>query len=239
MGAHAAACGLHQAVLGTNAQDRPGDAMTTDEPSHRQKLTVHGREPIHDGFIRLERCDVEVEAGRRRARFVREVHDHGMGAAVLPVDAGRRTALLVGQVRVPVALVAGDGFLLEAAAGLVEADDPDPSAAAAREAREELGVVVRDLLHVAGLYMSPGVMTERIDCYVGAYRKADRVAPGGGVDADELIEVVEWPLARLAAAVGAGEVRDAKTVVIVQWLMLHRPELFDREGPAVTTGSGS
>lgn len=199
-----------------------------DEKRRARRVVIHGRERIHEGFVRLDRYDVEESAGEAGARYRREVHDHGSGAAVLPVDADRRTVLLVGQVRLPVHVEEGDGYLLEAAAGLVDADDADAAAAARREALEELGVPVTDLRHVATVYTCPGVITERIDCFLAAYDGADRAhgAGGGGVDHDELIDVIEWPIDRLDEALRTGAIRDAKTLILAQALKLARPALF-------------
>jgi nudix-type nucleoside diphosphatase (YffH/AdpP family) len=199
------------------------DATKTARP----EIVVHGRERLHDGFVRLDRYDVELASGGRRARFERLVHDHGSGSAVLPVDEARRTVLLVGQIRVPVEVQGDDGYMVEVAAGLADPEDPDPAATAVREAREELGVVVRDLKHVVRTYTCPGIITERIDCFVARYDAADRIrGEGGGVDADEMIDVIEMGLDELADAVRAGRVTDAKTLILVQALMLDRPDLF-------------
>ncbi len=199
-----------------------------DEKRRARRVVIHGKERIHEGFVRLDRYDVEENAGEAGARYRREVHDHGSGAAVLPVDVGRRTVLLVGQVRLPVLVEEGDGYLVEAAAGLVDPQDADAAAAARREALEELGVPVTDLRHVATVYTCPGVVTERIDCFLAAYDGADRTkgAAGGGVDDDELIDVLEWPLDRLDAAMRTGAIRDAKTLILAQALKLARPALF-------------
>lgn len=214
--------------------------------------TISGRQRLHDGFVKLDAYDVDIEQDGRRARVRREVHDHGHGAAVLPVDAGRRTVLLVRQHRLPVAVsgiggiggirhggrgeAAGgggggggdDGFLIEACAGLIDPGDADAAAAILREAREELGTVLHDLEEVARVFTCPGVLTETITCFLARYGEADRIREeGGGVDADELIEVEEWRLADLDAACAAGAIHDAKTMLLAQALRLRHPELFD------------
>lgn len=201
--------------------------MPQSDKHVRETVTLTGRERLHDGFVELDRYDVEVTRGDRRARFRREVHHHGHGAAVLPVDPVRRTVLLVRQYRLPVHLTDGDGHLVEACAGLIDEGDADAAAAIAREAREELGYAVHDLERVARIYTCPGVITETITCFLGVYGAGDDLhGEGGGVDEDEMIEVLEWPLARLEAARLAGEIVDAKTLVLAQALRLRRPELF-------------
>lgn len=195
-------------------------------------VRILGRERVADGFVKLDRVRVEIAAAPGQ-EIVRDVHDHGHGAAVLPVDEARRTVLLVRQPRLPVHMVEGDGRLVEAAAGLIDPEDRDPAHAARREAEEELGYRVHDLREVVRLYTCPGVVTETITCFLARYGERDRLSDGGGADPDEAIEVLEWSLDELEAARRGGRIRDAKTLVLVQALRLERPDLFipTRGGP--------
>ena len=75
----------------------------------------------------------------------------------------------------------------------------------------------------------PGISTERMDLYLGEYSEGDRVAAGGGIDDEnEGIEVVELPLAEVAAMADDGRLADMKTLLLVQTLRLRRSELFKR-----------
>jgi nudix-type nucleoside diphosphatase (YffH/AdpP family) len=140
---------------------------------------------------------------------------------VLPHDPERGTVLLTRQFRYP-AYVNGhpDGMLLEVAAGLLDADDPET--AVRREAREELGVELGPLTLVFDAFMSPGSVTERVHCYVGAYSPDDRVETGGGLaEEGEDIEVLEVPWAEALAMVDDGRIADGKTIMLLQWAALH------------------
>ena len=72
----------------------------------------------------------------------------------------------------------------------------------ARGARrsEETGVEAPRLVHAFDAFMSPGGVTERISCFTARYAPEDRKGAGGGVDADEHIEVLEMPFAGRAEA---------------------------------------
>jgi len=153
----------------------------------------------------------------------RETHDRGNGATMLLYDTERETVLLTRQFRFPV-YVNGhpDGWFVEAAAGLLDADDPET--AIRREAAEELGVRIGELEHVLDAYMSPGSVTERIHFYAAPYTPADRIADGGGLPEDgEDIEVLELPFADALAMVGDGRIADAKTIMLLQWAALRGP----------------
>jgi hypothetical protein len=71
----------------------------------------------------------------------------------------------------------------------------------------------------------PGVSTEQLSMFLGAYSEADRIGAGGG-DPSEDIEVIEMPLPELAAMADAGTLTDMKAFTLIQTLRLRRPELF-------------
>lgn len=153
----------------------------------------------------------------------RETYDRGNGATILLHDVARGTVLLSRQFRFPV-YVNGhpDGVLLEAAAGLL--DEQDPETAIRREAEEELGVTVGELEHVFDVWMSPGSVTERLHFYAAPYTAADRTSAGGGVEEEgEEIDVVELPFAEALAMVDDGRIADAKTIMLLQWAALRGP----------------
>lgn len=181
----------------------------------------------YSGFMDLDVWQAHVTRGETTVTMEREVHDHGHGAAVLPYDPERRTALLVRQLRLPVHAAQGDGLLLEAAAGLIDPGDVDPAAAARREAAEELRYMVREVSPVGMCYMIPGMVTEQMHCFLAQYGPGDRVTEGFEADADEVIEVEEWPLADLWQAWRDGRLHDGKAVLCLMALRLERPELFD------------
>jgi nudix-type nucleoside diphosphatase (YffH/AdpP family) len=148
-------------------------------------------------------------------RQVREVYDRGNGAAILPIDPGRGTLLLVRQFRMPVYLDDHDGYLIEACAGLL--DDLDPETAIRKEAEEELGYRLGDIHRVCEAFMSPGSVTERLVLFTAHYSPADRISEGGGAAHEgEDIEVIELPLEEAFAMIASGEIVDAKTIMLLQ-----------------------
>ena len=145
----------------------------------------------------------------------RESYDRGNGAVVLPYDRARGTVVLTRQFRLP-AFVNGhpDGMLLEAPAGLLDAEAPEE--AVRREAEEETGLRLRRVEPVMEAFMSPGSVTERLHFFVAEYDRGDRASDGGGSAAEgEDIEVVELPLGQALAMVGRGEIADGKTIMLL------------------------
>jgi nudix-type nucleoside diphosphatase (YffH/AdpP family) len=163
---------------------------------------------------------VGIRLDGRQVELVREVADHGHGAAILPIDLVRGTCLLVRQWRAGAASTGHDGWLIEACAGLLDADDP--AGCARREAFEELGTHVHNITHVCECFSSPGAVSERISLFMGTYSAADRAHEGGGLHhEDEDIEVLELPLKIAFAMIAKAEIQDAKTIILLQHAVLN------------------
>ncbi len=142
-----------------------------------------------------------------------EVYRHGFAAAVLLYDPDRQVVMLVKQFRMASYLADGTTELLEACAGMLDGDAP--AEGAWREVKEETGVEARELVHAFDAFMSPGGMTERISCFTARYMPEDRKGAGGGVDADEHIEVIELLFEDALRLIASGGIRDAKTIALL------------------------
>jgi nudix-type nucleoside diphosphatase (YffH/AdpP family) len=150
----------------------------------------------------------------------REAYDRGNGATALLLDADRRTVLLTRQFRLPAYLNGHpDGMLVETPAGLLDGDDA--VTAVQREVEEETGYRVHGLTQLFDVFMSPGSVTERVVFFAGRYSPGDRASAGGGHAAEgEDIAVIELGLDEAAAMIADGRIRDAKTIMLVQWALL-------------------
>jgi len=150
----------------------------------------------------------------------RETYDRGNGATILLINSERRTLILTRQFRFP-AFVNGlaDGFLLETCAGLLDSDDAEETIR--REVAEETGFHIERPHKVCVLYMSPGSVTEKLYFFLAEYSHDLRMSDGGGDPTEgEDIEIVELPYEEAFAMMGAGEIKDAKTLILLQHLAL-------------------
>lgn len=189
--------------------------MTSEAPRIVESTSVF------DGWNKVE--IVTLDATDRRGaqrRLKREVVDHGDAAVVLTVDRERGVALLVRQWRAPLVVSGRDPFLLEACAGIIDAGE-GPEEAARREAEEEIGLKLGALRPVASVLSSAGTLTERMHLYIADVSAADRTEEGGGNPGEgEDIEIVEVALSELFAMARRGAIEDAKTLILVQRLMI-------------------
>lgn len=149
-------------------------------------------------------------------RHRREVYDRGNGATILLYNREKRSVVLVRQFRIATWVNGNeDGRLIEPCAGLLDNDEPE--VCVRKEAIEETGYQVGEVRKVFELYMSPGGVTEIVHFFIAEYSDSLKTNVGGGVE-DEDIEVLEMPFAQALEAVASGEIRDAKAVILLQYL---------------------
>lgn len=176
--------------------------------------------PIYQGWLNLLMVDLRAANGDE---FERHVVEMNRAVAVLPYDPARRVALTVSMPRTPV-MLAGLPDMLEAIAGILE---DEPAECARREALEEAGVQLGDLLHIGQIWSIPSVTTEKIDYFLAEYQASDRIAAGGGLDEEqENITVHELPLDELWTMFAQKRINDGKLAISLMALRLRRPDLF-------------
>jgi ADP-ribose pyrophosphatase len=155
--------------------------------------------------------------------YQREVVHHNGSAVIVPIfDDG--TVALVKQYRHPAVR-----FLLEVPAGTL-AKGERPDAGAARELKEELGIVAARLEKLSEFFVSPGFCEEKMWVYLAT----DLVEGEQALEDDEILDVVRLPIADALEMITSGEIQDAKTII---GLMLAAPRvgspMLDIEYPAV------
>lgn len=152
-------------------------------------------------------------------RQSREAYDRGNGATVLLYNRAKRSVILVRQFRLPAWLNQHDGFLLEAAAGLL--DNLDPERRIKAEAEEETGYRLDNVKKVFEAFMSPGSVTEKLHFFIAEYHDDQFTGAGGGVEEEgEDVETVEMNFDAALRAIKEGTIIDAKTIMLLQYLAL-------------------
>ncbi len=195
--------------------------MDEELPNSNPRVRITGLEVLSSNWYTLRKATFEY-LGRDGQWTVqhREAYDRGNGAVILLLDPDRRTIILTRQFRMPAYLNGHpDGMLVEAPAGLL--DEDDAATAVRRELQEETGYTVEHLVQLFDVFMSPGSVTERVVFFAGVYGSGDRTSSGGGEASEgEDIEIIEVDLDDAHEMVRRGEIRDAKTIMLIQWALL-------------------
>lgn len=191
---------------------------------HIPEVRTTAVEVLSDDWFTLRKVTFSLRHadGHWGAAQSREAYDRGNGAVILLYNPQKKTVVLTRQFRMPTYLNGNEtGLLIEACAGLLDQDDAE--ACIRRETEEETGYRVHNVQKVFEAYMSPGSVTELLYFFVAEYSEEQRVHGGGGVaEEQENIEVLELPFAQAVRMLQAGEIRDGKTIMLLQYVQLNR-----------------
>ncbi|HCR3325891.1 TPA: GDP-mannose pyrophosphatase NudK [Citrobacter freundii] len=182
-----------------------------------QKITLIKDKVLSDNYFILRNITYDLTRSTGEViRHKREVYDRGNGATILLYNPEKKTVVLIRQFRVATWVNGNeDGQLIETCAGLLDNDEPE--ACIRKEAIEETGFEVGEVRKLFELYMSPGSVTEIIHFFIAQYSDSQRANAGGGVE-DEDIEVLELPFTQALEMIKTGEIRDGKTVLLLNYL---------------------
>lgn len=177
-------------------------------------VKVLKEEILSDSWYTLKKYTIEMtKHDGSRIQLVREAYDRGNGAVILLYNRNRGSVILTRQFRLPTFLNGNkDGMLIEACAGLL--DNEHPEDAIVRETQEETGFRIKEVKRVMEVYMSPGSVTELLYFFVAQFEPAEKTDEGGGVDGED-IEVLELPFAKTLDMIKSGEIKDAKTIMLL------------------------
>jgi GDP-mannose pyrophosphatase NudK len=150
----------------------------------------------------------------------REAYDRGNAATILLYNTTHKTVILTRQFRMPTFINGNSsGLLIEACAGLLDNDNPEDCIK--RETEEETGYKILEIQKIFEVYMSPGSVTEMLHFFIAAYSNNMKVHEGGGLDHEqEDIEVLELPFDKALLMIDTGEIKDAKTIMLLQHIRL-------------------
>lgn len=161
---------------------------------------------VYRGKIVSVRVD-EVETANKR--YIKEVVEHPGAVAIIPIlDDGR--IIMIKQYR-----HAAKRELIEVPAGTIE-DKEKPEECAYRELVEETGYTAGEIFKIAEFYPAPGYSEEIIHLFIARKLVKGEAKPEmdeeiGGIMAVSLNEAVTM--------VGRGEIRDAKTICALYYLL--------------------
>lgn len=172
---------------------------------------------LSDNWYTLNKYSFDIQDQKGAwQRVERESYDRGNGAVILLYNKEQKSVILTRQFRLPTFVNGNEnGMMIEACAGLLDEDNPEDCIR--KEAEEETGYRVEQVTKVFETYMSPGSVTEILYFFTGAYSASMKVSEGGGLEYEnENIEVLELGFNAAYDMVGSGEIKDAKTIMLLQ-----------------------
>lgn len=151
-----------------------------------------------------------------------EVYERGNASTVFLYNTGKKTVILTRQFRLPTFINGNpDGMLIECCAGMLEEESPEECVK--REAIEETGYKAENVQKIFEAYMSAGAVTELLHFFTAQYSEQTRIYEGGGLEAEhEDVDVLELPFEMALAMISSGEIKDAKTIMLLQYAVIHQ-----------------
>ena len=178
------------------------------------------------GFFRLLRYRLRHRLfnGGWSPVLTRELFERGHAAAALPYDPETDQVVLTEQFRIGALQAPGGPWLLEIVAGIIEVGEA-PEAVVRREAIEEIGCAIGELVPICDYYVSPGGTSERMHLFCGRVDASQAGGVHGAADEGEDIRVVVMPAADAISHMQAGKIVSAAPIIALQWFMMHRASL--------------
>ncbi|MBC8768577.1 GDP-mannose pyrophosphatase NudK [Arenibacter sp. BSSL-BM3] len=180
------------------------------------------RELLSDNWYKLEKITFDyLKSDGNWESQSREAYDRGNGAAILLYNKKKGSVILTRQFRMPTYINGNEsGMMIEVCAGLLDGDHPEDCIK--KETEEETGYKLDHVEKVFESYMSPGSVTEILYFFIGSYEEKMKVSDGGGAESEtENIEVLELPFDNAFAMIASGEIKDAKTIMLLQYAKIN------------------
>jgi ADP-ribose pyrophosphatase len=191
-----------------------------------KQFEVLMRETVYQGFFSLEQYTVKhtLYEGGWSQPLTRELFRRNNCVAVLLYDPDRDEVVLIEQFRMGAVLQAQSAWLLEIVAGAIE-EGETAQQVAYREALEEAGCHIVDLIEIMQFYTTPGGSSERITLFCG---RVDSKGIGGvhGLEEEgEDIHVTAVKAEQVFQMLEDGKIESGVPIVAIQWLCIHHEKL--------------
>lgn len=168
---------------------------------------------------KLERIDFDFKFKNGHwKRLAHEAYGKSDGVAILIYNSETKKVILSKQFRIPVYISGvSQGVSIEVCGGAIDAGE-SPETTVIREAKEELGYHISNLKAVSTVFLSPGIVRERVHLFIGEYKDSDKIDnSGGGLEIEgEEIEVMELSFENALNMIDSQEIIDARTIMLLQ-----------------------
>jgi ADP-ribose pyrophosphatase len=181
------------------------------------------------GYFRIDSYRLRYRKfdGGWSGEIEREVFERGHAAAVLPYDPDRDAVVLIEQFRVGALAAGREPWMVEVVAGIID-EGETPEDVARREAVEEAGCRIGELVEIADFLASAGASSETIKLYCGRVDSSGAGGVFGLTEEHEDIRARVLPADEAIALLDRGAFVNAPVIIALHWLARHRDGLRRR-----------
>jgi ADP-ribose pyrophosphatase len=197
----------------------------------KHAIEVIAREVCFDGFLRVARYCLRhrLFAGGWSGAIYRERVEPMHAAAAILYDPLSDQVVMVEQFRIGVLELGAAAWTLEPVGGVIHPGE-DPAQVVRREAMEEAGCAIVDLIPIGTVQISPGIAAQRLDLYCGRVSAADAGGVFGLRHEGEETRVTVFDLEQALTTLFASGLDNSAAIISLQWLALNRGALRARWG---------
>jgi len=184
------------------------------------KYIIKNEKVVFDSFFKINEAEIthdKFDGGtldKKRKAFWRKD-----SAAILIHETDTDNLLFTNQFRYPT--INEKGWIIEITAGGIE-NGEQPEEAIKREVKEEIGYDLNEVRFISSFYVSPGGSTERIHLFYSEVKSNQKRFKGGGAKFEkEDIQLVKMSPGDAVDKLNKNEIRDAKTVIALQWFKIN------------------
>ena len=194
-----------------------------------EKAELVRHEVAFQGYFKVVRYFFRhtLHNGGISGEISREVFERGQAGGVLMYDPQRDEVVLIRQFRAGAYAAGHHPWTWEIVAGIIE-DNETAEIMIRREAVEEAGLAVGDLIPIQNVMLTPGACSEACQIFLGRIDSSKAGGVFGLAEEHEDILVKVMSFADAYALVERNEIDNAVGVIAVQWLALHRDEVRKR-----------
>jgi nudix-type nucleoside diphosphatase (YffH/AdpP family) len=190
----------------------------------KKKISNVTSKVISNFWGKLEQVNFDFTFNNGKSTNVtHEVYGKSDGVAILLYNKDTKKVILSKQFRMPV-FVAGvtNGFSVEVVGGAID-ENESPEICVIRETEEEVGYRISEVTKVSTVFLSPGIVKEKVHLFIGAYKDENKTENGGGLEAEsEEIEVIETSFLNALKMIETEEIIDARTIMLLQYLQIKK-----------------
>jgi len=200
--------------------------MTQDRLILHPRVEIQKRETVYQGYFHLDRYHLRHQRhnGDWTEVFTREVFERGHAAGVLLYDPVQDKVALIEQYRVGAQAAGWEPWLYEVVAGIID-EGETPEIVARREAVEEAGCPLSDLIPIIHYLVTPGGSSESVALYC-ALVDSSNLGGTHGLEAEhEDIQVHVMSSDEAIGLLSNPRAANSMLIISLQWLALNRDRL--------------
>lgn len=185
--------------------------------------------PVYRGFFHLSHFRIRhtLFKGGWSDSIHRELFHRSSCVGVVCYDPWNDKVILLEQFRIGAINATQDPWLIEIVAGAIE-EGESAEDVAHREALEEAGCTITELLHISSFFTSPGGSSEKLTLFCGIIHSENLGGIHGLEEEGEDIKVSVVDFNEAWEMVQQNRIESAIPIIALQWLAMNRTELIER-----------